>query len=128
MISDTLATIPTERRKLVTNHDSLGYFADRYGFEVIGSVIPATTTLGEASPASLEELATLIEATGVPAIFAEELGDGAGEATALANRLDGVTVENLYTGALGAEGSGAETYLDMMRHNASVIAGALGGS
>ena len=127
-IIDAVATIPVARRKLVTNHDSLGYFADRYGFEVVGSVIPATTTLGQASPASLEELARLIEEIGVPAIFAEDLGHSAGEANALANRLDGVTVESLYAGALGAEGSGADSYGGMMRHNAAVIAAALAGS
>ena len=126
-IADTLDAVAPARRKLVTNHDSLGYFADRYGFEVIGTIIPAATTLAEPSPAGLEELAHLIEDTGVRVIFAEELGHGAGEATMLADRLEGVSVENLYTGALGPPGSGAETYIAMMRHNAGTIAAALGG-
>ena len=126
-IAGTLDAVPPARRKLVTNHDSLGYFADRYGFDVIGTVIPATTTLAEPSPAGLEELAHLIEETGVPAIFAEESGHGSREAAALADRLEGVSVENLYTGALGPPGSGAETYLTMMRHNAKTIAAALAG-
>ena len=126
-IADTLDAVAPARRKLVTNHDSLGYFADRYGFEVIGTIIPAATTLAEPSPAGLEELAHLIEDTGVRAIFAEELGHGAGEAAMLADRLEGVSVENLHTGALGPPGSGAETYIAMMRHNAGTIAAALGG-
>ena len=126
-ISATLDRVPTAHRMLVTNHDSLGYFADRYGFEVIGTIIPAASTLAEPSPAGLEELAHLIEETGVPAIFAEELGHGSREAAALADRLEDVSVENLYTGALGPEGSGAETYLAMMRHNADTIAAALDG-
>ena len=126
-IAETLADVPATARKLVTNHDSLGYFADRYGFEVIGTIIPAATTLAEPSPAGLEELAHLIEDTGVRAIFAEELGHGAGEAAMLADRLEGVSVENLHTGALGPPGSGAETYIAMMRHNAGTIAAALGG-
>ena len=126
-IAGTLDAVPPARRKLVTNHDSLGYFADRYGFDVIGTIIPATSTLAEPSPAGLEELAHLIEDTGVRAIFAEELGHGAGEAATLADRLEGVSVENLYTGALGPPGSGAETYLAMMRHNAETIAAALAG-
>ena len=126
-IAETLDAVPPARRKLVTNHDSLGYFADRYGFEVIGTIIPALTTLAEPSPAGLEALAELIQETGVPAIFAEELGHGAGEATALADRLDGVSVASLYTGALGPAGSGAESYLAMMRRNARIIAEALGG-
>ncbi len=125
-ITESLAPVPAAQRKLVTNHDSLGYFADRYDFEVIGTVIPATTTLAEPSPADLEELAHVIEENGVPAIFAEAL-HGAGEATALAEHLDGVTIASLYTGALGEAGSGAETYVAMMRHNARTIAGALGG-
>ncbi len=125
-ITESLAPVPAAQRKLVTNHDSLGYFADRYDFEVIGTVIPATTTLAEPSPADLEELAHVIEENGVPAIFAEAL-HGAGEATALAEQLDGVTIASLYTGALGEAGSGAETYVAMMRHNARTIAGTLGG-
>ena len=124
-ISATLDRVPAAQRKLVTNHDSLGYFADRYGFDVIGTVIPAGTTLAEPSPASLEALADLIDETGVVAIFAEALGHGSREATALADRLDNVAVENLYTGALGPAGSGAEDYLAMMRHNAETIAAAL---
>ncbi len=125
-ITETLEVVPVAQRKLVTNHDSLGYFADRYGFEVIGTVIPATTTLAEPSPADLEELGHVIEENDVPAIFAEAL-HGAGEAAALAEHLEGVTIASLYTGALGEAGSGAESYVAMMRHNARTIAEALGG-
>ena len=125
-ITATLERVPAAQRKLVTNHDALGYFADRYRFEVMGSVVPAATTLAEPSPAGLEALADVIEEAGVPAIFAEQLGHGAGEATALADRLDGVSVVGLYTGALGPPGSGAESYVAMMRHNAEAIAAALG--
>ena len=126
-ITDILATVPAASRKLVTNHDAFGYFADRYGFEVIGTVIPSLTTLAEPSPASLEALAELIEETGVPAIFSEYLSHSRDIATALADRLDGVSVVSLYSGALGPEGSGAETYVTMMRVNAQTIAEALGG-
>ena len=125
-ITESLEAVPAAQRKLVTNHDSLGYFADRYDFEVIGTVIPATTTLAEPSPADLEELAHVIEENDVAAIFAEAL-HGAGEAAALAEHLDGVTIASLYTGALGEAGSGAETYVAMMRYNARTIAGTLGG-
>ena len=110
-----------------TNHDAFGYFADRYNFEVIGTVIPSVSTLAEPSPASLEALAELIEETGVPAIFSEYLSHSRDVAAALADRLDGVSVVSLYSGALGPEGSGAETYLAMMRVNAQTIADALGG-
>ena len=126
-ITDTLAMVPAASRKLVTNHDAFGYFADRYNFEVIGTVIPSLSTLAEPSPASLEALAELIEETGVPTIFSEYLSHSRDIAAALADRLEGVSVVSLYSGALGPEGSGAETYLAMMRVNARTIAEALGG-
>ena len=67
----------TTRRMLVTNHDALGYLADRYDFEILGSVLPSTSTLTEASPGELEELGAAIEAAGVPAIFTERFSDSA---------------------------------------------------
>ena len=126
-ITDTLEAVPAASRKLVTNHDAFGYFADRYDFEVIGTVIPSLSTLAEPSPASLEALAELIEETGVSAIFGEFLDHHRDLVNALADRLEGVSVANLYSGALGLEGSGAETYLTMMRLNAQTIAEALSG-
>ncbi|MGH9139181.1 MAG: metal ABC transporter substrate-binding protein [Acidimicrobiales bacterium] len=123
-VAEILSVVPAERRLLVTNHDALGYFARHYGFEILGSVLPGSSTLSEASPAELAELSTDIEEAGVPAIFAEAL-ESADEATALADRL-GVEVVALYTDSLGEEGSGAETYIDLMRFDAAAIAGALG--
>jgi zinc/manganese transport system substrate-binding protein len=123
-LTDILSDVAPDRRVLVTNHDALGRFAERYDFEILGSVIPGSSTLAEASPAELEQLADDIEAQGVPAIFAEAL-ESKDEATALADRL-GVEVVTLYTDSLGEEGSGAETYADMMRLNATAIADALG--
>ena len=123
-VSDSLAAIPAARRVLVTNHDSLGYFADRYDFTVLGSILPSTSTLTEASPGQLEELGQAIEAEGVPAIFAESV-NSTSDADALADRL-GVEVVVLYTESLGEPGSGAETYPDLMRFDANAIANALG--
>jgi zinc/manganese transport system substrate-binding protein len=108
---------------LVTNHDSLAYFADRYDFTVLGSILPSTSTLTEASPGQLEELGRAIQAEGVPAIFAESVSSTA-DADALADRL-GVDVVVLYTESLGEPGSGAETYADLMRFDATAIANAL---
>jgi zinc/manganese transport system substrate-binding protein len=124
-IEATLATVPAERRLLVTNHDSLGYFAERYGFTVLGSILPSTSTLTEASPGELEALGEAIEAEGVPAIFAET-SSSADDAEALADQL-GVDVVELYTESLGEPGSGVESYADLMRFNADAIAQALGG-
>jgi zinc/manganese transport system substrate-binding protein len=120
----TLAAVPAERRVLVTNHEVFAYFADRFDFDVLGSVIPSMTTGAQASAADLEELAALIGETGVPAIFAETTGS-ADLADVLADEVGGVDVVELFTESLGDEGSGAETYIDMMRSNASLVAGAL---
>ena len=123
-VTEILAVVPPERRLLVTNHDALGRFADRYDFEILGSVLPGSSTLAEASPADLARLSDEIETAGVPAIFAEAL-ESIDEATSLADRL-GVDVVTLYSDSLGEEGSGAETYADLMRYNATAIADALG--
>jgi zinc/manganese transport system substrate-binding protein len=123
-VAEILSVVPRDRRILVTNHDALGRFADHYDFEILGSVIPGSSTLAQASPAELEQLADDIEAEGVPAIFAEAL-ETTDEATTLADRL-GVEVVTLHTDSLGEDGSGAETYPDLMRFNATAIADALG--
>ncbi len=123
-IAELVVAVPAAARTLVTNHEVLGYFADRYGFEIVGTVIPAASTLAQASPARLEELAELIEETGVPAIFAESQ-HGTDDADALASRVGGVTVVALFTETLGEPGSGADTYVGFMRTNARLIVDAL---
>jgi zinc/manganese transport system substrate-binding protein len=120
-LAATLAPIPAERRVLVTNHDAFRYFADRYGFEIVGAVIPSSSTLGEGSAGQLADLADAIEQRHVPAIFAERLGS-ATEAEALAKRL-GVEVVELDSDALEADGP-ASTYIGMMHANAAAIAAA----
>jgi zinc/manganese transport system substrate-binding protein len=123
-VAATLDAVPADRRVLVTNHDSLGYFADRYDFTVLGSILPSTSTLTEASPGQLEDLGDTIAAEGVPAIFTDTTGS-ADDAEALAERL-GVEVLELHTESLGEPGSGVETYADLMRFDARAIADALG--
>ena len=118
--------IPPERRKLVTNHDALGYFADRYDYEVVATVIPGGSTLGEPSAADLSALVELIAEEGIPAIFAETTAPAALAEAVAAELGEGVEVRTLYTGSLGAPGSGADTYVGMMRTNAATIADALG--
>ncbi len=119
-----LAAVPEERRKLVTNHDAFGYFAERYGFEVVGTVIPGGSTLADPSSAELAELVEVLVDEGINVIFAETIEPSA-LAEALAAEVEGVAVVELFTGSLGASGSGAETYVDYVRTNASRIADAL---
>jgi zinc/manganese transport system substrate-binding protein len=121
-IEDLLAGVPADSRVLVTSHDSLAYFADRYDFEIVGTVIPSTSTLAETNAADLGELAETIEARNVPAIFTEEL-ESTADADALAERL-GVQVVPIVTDSL-TDDPDSDTYVEMMRHNARLIAGAL---
>jgi len=124
-LEDLLATVPEQRRVLVTNHEVLAYFADRYGFEVIGTVIPSVTTGAAPSTAAIEALAELIDAEGVPAIFGETSSPSQ-LARALADLAGGdVAVVELFTESLGEEGSGAETYLGLLRTDAQRIHDAL---
>ena len=116
--------IPADRRLLVTSHDSLGYFADRYGFEVVGTVSPAASGLAESNPGQLEALAVVAEERGVAAIFAESQR-ASDDAERLAERLDNIELVTLFTGSLGEPGSDADTYLTFLEVNAGLIADAL---
>jgi zinc/manganese transport system substrate-binding protein len=124
-IADVLAPIPEDRRKLVTNHDSLGYLADRYGFEVVSTVIPGGSTMGEPSASDLAELVDLLRAEDIRAIFADTTSPRTLAEAVAAELGDSVQIYDLYTGALGEPGSGADTYAGMMRTNANTIAEAL---
>ena len=124
-IAANVEQLPAGSRKLVTNHEALGYFADRYGFEVIGTVIPTPASMAQASPAQLERLAEIIEHEEINAIFAENL-HSVDDVEALASRVGDVEVVTLYTGSLGPAGSGAETYVGFLRTNTELIVDALG--
>lgn len=125
-ITDQLADVPEPARTLITNHDALAYFADRYAFDIVGTVIPGGTTGAEPSAEDLETLAATIADRDVPAIFGETTQPvRLAEAVAAEVGRD-VQVVELYTGSLGEQGSGAETYAAMMETNAARIAEALG--
>ncbi len=121
---DIVAELEPSRRVLVTNHDALGYFADRYGFRVVGTVIPATTTAAEASIAHLEALAEIIEHENVAAIFSESTHSTA-TAEQLAAQIGDIEVVNLDTGSLGPAGSASDTYIGLLTSNAEAIVAAL---
>lgn len=122
-IEAAVATIPVEHRKLVTDHETFGYFAARYGFEVIGTVIPSFSTLAAPSAQELAALQQQIEAEGVQAIF---VGSTVNPSLAgqIANDL-GIQVVPLYADSLSEPTGPAPTYIDMMRYNVTAIVGAL---
>ena len=126
-IRGLLAAIPAERRLLVTNHESFGYFAERYGLTVVGVVIPGGSTLAEPSSAELAALVAVIRQWSVPAIFVETT-----QPTALAEAVAAevgapVAVIELHTESLGAPGTPAATLAGMLIEDARLIASALGG-
>ena len=124
-----LAAIPPAGRVLVTNHDALGYLAQRYDLQVLGTVLPAASTLAEPSASELANLVAAMQEAGVCTIFAETTVNDT-LAQAVARELAGcdqVQVLTLYTGAIGPAGSGADSYLGMMRANlAALVAGLQG--
>ncbi len=121
--AEQLEAIPNERRLLVTSHDSLEYFARLYGFDIVGTVLPSSTTDVEASAQHLGDLVEQLRERGVSVVFGETTVSER-LATAIATET-GATLVRLYSGSLGPEGSGAETYISMMRTNIERIVDAL---
>ncbi len=120
-IKTQVDSIPAERRLLVTNHESLGRFAARYGFRIVGTVFSSPSGEGSPSARQIAQLVADIKALGAPAIFVET-----GSTTGLAEQIGaeaGVkVVTDLYTHSLG---EGAPTYIEMMRWNVTKIVEAL---
>ena len=127
-IRDRVAGLPMERRRLVTDHDVLGYFAKRYGLEVIGVVMPGASTSAEDSARRTAELVELLRREKATAIF---VGATAGRgleslARSVASELGGeVRLVPLLTGSLDAKGRPGDTYLGYMRYNVDQIVGGL---
>ncbi|HEY54484.1 MAG TPA: zinc ABC transporter solute-binding protein [Caldilineae bacterium] len=119
-----LASIPPEKRVLVTNHGALGYFARDYDFEVLGTVIPGMSTLAEPSASDLANLIATMQEHGVCTIFTETTVSDALAQTVAAelSGCDEVKVLPLYTGAVGPPGSGADSYIGMFHANVDTIA------
>ncbi|MFB9660315.1 zinc ABC transporter substrate-binding protein AztC [Glycomyces mayteni] len=120
--AELFSRIPDEHRKLVTNHHVFGYLAERYGFEVIGAVIPSGSTLASPSGSDLKDLADAVAASGVPVVFAdssqpERLIAAMADETGL-----DIAIVPLFTESLTEPGQGAGTYLEMAASNAEAIA------
>ncbi len=125
-IEGMLSGVPRDQRKMVTNHEAFGYFADRYGFETIGVVIPGGSTLAEPSSAELADLVRVMEQSGTNVIFAETTQPTTLAEAVAAELGDDVEVVELFTESLGGPGSGAETLPEMLLTNAGRISEALG--
>jgi len=114
-ITASINTIPVENRKLVTGHESMGYYAQRFGFKLVGALIPSVTTQAEVSASDMAALKVLIEENHVKAIFTE-LGTPKAVSDAIGNET-GVKVIELTTHSLPADLS----YFTFMRNLTQVI-------
>lgn len=122
-----LAELPADQRKLITNHDALEYFAERFNLEVIGTVIPGGSTLAEPSAADLSELVALVKANNVNAIFSESTVSSK-LIESLAREVGSqVSVVELSTDTLGEPGSPTATYPGLIVTTARLIANGLSG-
>jgi ABC-type Zn uptake system ZnuABC Zn-binding protein ZnuA len=119
-IRSDLSPIPAPDRELVTSHDALGYFADRYNLEVIATAFPSSGPESEASAAEISEVEQAVERSGVPAVFAEE-SDDPQALEQIAERTGVEVVDGLLVESPGSAGS----YVEMLRTDAALIAGAL---
>jgi zinc/manganese transport system substrate-binding protein len=121
-----VASVPPACRKLVTNHDVLGYYAAAYGFEVVGAVIPGSSTEAQPSAADVANIVRKIRSEKVPAIFAEASVNPA-LIRQVAREAAVKVVDDLYGDSLGPKGSDGDTYAKMMQSNTKKIVEALKG-
>ena len=123
-IQEQVALIPEANRLLVTSHDTFAYFADVYGFEVIGTFIPSLAPDVEPSAEHIAELVEVIREHNAPAVFSETTVSGKlPEAVA---RETGAVLAQLYADSLGEKDSPAGTYLGMVRANVERLVEVLG--
>ena len=124
-VREQVATLPEDRRKLVTSHDTFGYFADTYGFQIIGTALGSLSTeAGDPSARQIAQLVHQIQEAGVPAIFAENVANP-DLMEAIAAEAGVALAPSLYSDALGAPGTPGDTYDGMMRSNVATIVQAL---
>ncbi|MFP5362791.1 MAG: metal ABC transporter substrate-binding protein [Thermoleophilia bacterium] len=126
-IASCMRALPAADRRLVTDHDALGYYADRYEIEVVGTVIPALSTQAQASAGDVARLARTIRAAGVTTIFPQ--GNASPRlARAIAREAGAKVGPALYADTLGAAGSPGATYLGSLRFNTRALAAGFGGA
>ena len=125
-VNEILSEIPQEGKVLVTNHAVFAYFADSYGFEILGEIIPSASTLSSANAQQLASLADELSSNSVKAIFADASASDT-LARTLAAEVGGIEVITLFTESLGEPGSSGANYIEMVKFNAQAIASGLVG-
>jgi ABC-type Zn uptake system ZnuABC Zn-binding protein ZnuA len=123
-IVDRVKEVPEANRLLVTNHESFGYFADHYGFTIIGTVVPSISTGSSPSAQQLAALIDRIKTTGAKAIFLET-GTNPQLADQVAQETGSKVITNLYSHSITEPSGPAPTYIDMMKSNTNAIVDAL---
>jgi zinc/manganese transport system substrate-binding protein len=127
-ISACVERVPPAKRKIVTTHDALGYFARRYGVEVVGAVIPSLSTQAQASAGDVQRLVEQIRREGVEAVFPESSVNPDIE-RAIASEAGASIGDSLYADSLGPQGSAGETYTGALAADAAaLVRGMSGGS
>lgn len=125
-IREKTATLPEDRRQLITTHQSFGAFADAYGYEIAGVMLEShSTEVADAPAGHVADLVAIIDEHNIPAVFPDTPG-GEDQLKPLAQAAGVEIAPPLYVDTLGDDDSGAETYLAMMRHNIDTIVTALG--
>ena len=122
-VEEQVAMLPQDHRVLVTSHDAYQYYAQRYGFEIVGTIFPLSTEV-EPSAQDLAMLAELIEHEGVPAVFGETTHSDR-MLRRIAEETGATIIGGLYSGSLGEPGGEAGNYISMMRFNTTTIVEAL---
>jgi manganese/iron transport system substrate-binding protein len=123
-IRQEVSAIPPEKRMIVTNHESFGYFADRYGFKIIGTIIPSVSTNASPSAQQLARLIDHIKEAKATAIFLET-GSNPNLAEQITQETGIKVVSELFTHSITEAGGKAPTYIDMMKYNVKAIVDAL---
>ena len=122
-VVEQVAQVPPERRLLVTNHEALGYFAERYGFTIAGTVVESFSSGASPSAGQMADLIGQIKSNGAPAIFLDA-SDNESLAQQIAAETGVNVVTDLHLESL-TDGAPAATYIDMMKHNVTLIVEAL---
>jgi ABC-type Zn uptake system ZnuABC Zn-binding protein ZnuA len=118
--------VPAAKRRIVTTHDALGYFARRYGIEVVGAVIPSLSTQAQASAGDVQRLVEQIRRERVEAVFPESSVNPDIE-RAIAREADARIGAPLYADSLGAKGTPGDTYAGALAADAAALVRGMSG-